>query len=176
MTVPKIELQAETITTERLVLEPLAMAHAEEMFSVLADPGLYAFTGGAPPTLAELLDRYARQIAGPPPGKHVIWFNWVLRQRADDRLAGYVQATLADARVSIAWVVGAPWQRRGLAAEAAQALVSWLQDHEVGPVTASIHPGHTASQAVARRAGLEPTAARDGDEIVWSVRDGPRSP
>ena len=167
-------LQVEAITTERLVLEPLAMAHAEEMFYVLADPGLYAFTGGAPPTLAELLDRYARQLAGPPPGKREVWLNWVLRQRADDRLAGYVQATLADGGASIAWVVGAPWQGRGLATEAAQALVGWLQDHAVDPVTASIHPGHAASKGVARRAGLEPTAARDGDEIVWGVRGGPR--
>ncbi|HEY1919516.1 MAG TPA: GNAT family N-acetyltransferase [Streptosporangiaceae bacterium] len=167
-------IQAEAITTERLVLEPLAMAHAEEMFRVLADPGLYAFTGGGPPTLAELLDRYARQLAGPPPGQHETWLNWVLRLRADDRLVGYVQATLADARTSIAWVVGAPWQGRGLAAEAAQALVGWLQEQGIDPITASIHPGHDASQAVARRAGLEPTAARDGDEIVWSVTGGPR--
>lgn len=162
------------IETERLVLEPLAVAHADEMVHVLADPGLYEFTGGTPPTLAELRDRYARQVAGPPPERGEGWLNWVLRQRSDQRLAGYVQATLAAPRASIAWVVGADWQGQGIATEAARALVTWLQDQGVDPVTASIHPGHAASIAVARRAGLQPTTARDGDEIVWSLRRGPR--
>jgi RimJ/RimL family protein N-acetyltransferase len=181
--------QAKAIESERLVLEPLTVAHADEMVHVLANPGLYEFIGGTPPTWAELHDRYTRQVAGPPPERHEGWLNWVLRQRTEQRLTGYVQATLAvppspaaprtpadppAPQASIAWVVGADWQGQGIASEAARALVTWLQDQGVDPVTASIHPGNAASIAVARRAGLGPTTARDGDEIVWSVRRGPR--
>jgi RimJ/RimL family protein N-acetyltransferase len=34
-------------------------------------------------------------------------------------------------------------------------------------VTAYVHPGHAASQAVARRAGLSPTDEIVDGEVVW---------
>ena len=57
-------------------------------------------------------------------------------------------------------------QGRGYAREAARSLVAALQ--EAGwIVVAHIHPGHLASQQVARAAGLSPTTeVRDG-EIRW---------
>ena len=42
-----------------------------------------------------------------------------LRQRAEDCLTGTVQATVSDGTAEIAWVVGTPWQGRGIAKEAA---------------------------------------------------------
>jgi RimJ/RimL family protein N-acetyltransferase len=142
------------------------------MAQVLGAPELYAFTGGTPPTVQELRDRYQRQVAGPlPPGRTEGWLNWVIRQHEDQRPVGTVQATItpdpAGLRAAVAWVVGAQWQRHGIATEAALALVSWLNDHGVTTITAAIHPGHAASAAVARRVGLVPTAERADDEIVW---------
>jgi RimJ/RimL family protein N-acetyltransferase len=84
----------EPIVTERLVLEPLRVEHAEEMLPVLAAPELYTFIGGTPPTLPDLRARYRRMVAGPPAGRPVGWLNWVLRQRRDQRLTGTVQATI----------------------------------------------------------------------------------
>lgn len=40
---------AERLETERLILEPLRIEHAEEMVLVLGDRRLYAYTGGEPP-------------------------------------------------------------------------------------------------------------------------------
>jgi RimJ/RimL family protein N-acetyltransferase len=164
---------AEPIQTARLILEPLTVAHATEMAGVLAAPGLYAFTGGQPPTLPELTERYRRWAAGPPARDRAGWLNWVIRQREDQRLAGTVQATIgADPgglRAEIAWVVGAAWQGRGYAAESARALVGWLRGHQVVTITAAIHPGNAASAAVARRAGLVPTAERADGEVVWRL-------
>ena len=59
-----------------------------------------------------------------------------------------------------------PAQGRGYAKEAARSLVALL--HAAGwTVVAHIHPGHLASQRVARAAGLSPTTdVRDG-EIRW---------
>jgi RimJ/RimL family protein N-acetyltransferase len=167
----------EPILTGRLSLEPLRVEHAEEMLPVLAAPELYVFIGGGPPTLPELQARYRQMVAGPPAGPSVGWLNWVLRRQAGQQLIGTVQATVwtepvwpADAaalRASVAWVVGADWQGRGYAGEAAQALVGWLHGHAVANVTASIHPDNAASAAVARRAGLVPSSDVLDDEIVW---------
>ncbi|MFC7729033.1 GNAT family N-acetyltransferase [Actinomadura keratinilytica] len=55
----------EPLGTSRLLLEPLAAHHAEEMAEALADPRLHRYIGGRPPTAAELRARYARLAAGP---------------------------------------------------------------------------------------------------------------
>lgn len=91
-----------------------------------------------------------------------------------DRLVGYVQATVARDRATVAWVVGTPWQGRGIAGEAAVALVAWLRERGTTTIVATIHPDHSASSAVARRAGLTPTGGRVDGEVVWrsgQVRD-----
>jgi RimJ/RimL family protein N-acetyltransferase len=163
---------AEPIPTARLLLEPLAVRHAAPMVEVLAAPRLYRFTGGRPPTLPELTERYERLMAGPG-RRGEGWLNWVIRQREDQQLTGTVQATITceptGLRAAIAWVVGALWQGRGYATESAQALVHWLREHEVMTIVAAIHPDHAASAAVASRAGMTPTAERADGEIIWRL-------
>jgi hypothetical protein len=83
-------------------------------------------------------------------------------------LTGYVQATVTPAEASVAWVVGVPWQGRGIAGEAALALVAWLRERGVSTIVATVHPDHAVSSAVARRAGLVPTEARVDGEVVWT--------
>jgi RimJ/RimL family protein N-acetyltransferase len=165
---------AEPIPTPRLMLEPLAVRHAAQMVQVLAAPPLYRFTGGSPPTLPELTERYERLVAGPG-RRGEGWLNWVIRQREDQQLAGTVQATVTSEpdglRAAIAWVIGAAWQGRGYATESAQALIRWLREHEVMTIVAAIHPDHAASAAVARRAGMTPTAERAEGEIIWRLAD-----
>lgn len=163
---------AETIETSRLRLIPLRPEHAAEMASVLADPGLYRITGGSPPRPDELLARYERWSGGAPePG--VFWLNWVIWFREQRRLAGTVQATigLADhSRVAeVAWIVGGRWQGRGIATEAARALVAWLGTQPVDLVVAHIHPDHEASAAVAAAAGLTATEHWQDGERRWQL-------
>ncbi|WP_435969700.1 GNAT family N-acetyltransferase [Streptomyces sp. Qhu_M48] len=160
--------EPDAVRTPRLDLVPLAVAHADEMAGVLADPALHAFIGGAPLTPPELRARYERLTAGSP-DPATVWCNWVVRLRAEDRLAGTVQATVTEGgRVAeVAWVIGVEWQGRGLAGEAAGALVALLAERGVRTVVAHVHPAHPASQSVARAAGLTPTdRVRDG-EIRW---------
>jgi RimJ/RimL family protein N-acetyltransferase len=163
---------AQPIPTPRLLLEPLAVRQAAPMVEVLAAPQLYRFTGGSPPTLPELTERYERLVAGPG-RRGEGWLNWVIRQREDQQLAGTVQATItsepAGLRAAIAWVVGTSWQGRGYATESAQALVRWLREHGVMTIVAAIHPDHAASAAVASRAGMTPTAERVEGEIIWRL-------
>jgi len=166
----KTRLEAEPVGSPRLVLEPLAVWHAEEMAVVLDSPELHRFTGTRPDTPDELRARYERLVAGSP-DELVDWLNWALRVRETGALAGTVQATVSHAGsglvAEVAWVVGVPWQRRGFATEAARAMVSWLADKHVEVIDAHIHPDHSASAGVARGAGLEPTSETHHGERVW---------
>jgi RimJ/RimL family protein N-acetyltransferase len=164
-------INAKPITTRRLALVPLSVGHADEMATVLADPQLYVFTGGFPPTPQELHARYERWIAGSP-DPAVSWCNWVIQLRGPGCLAGTVQATISggdEPAAEVAWVVGAPWQGQGIATEAARALVAWLGQQPVRTVIAYIHPNHQASATVAASAGLTPTGQLKDGEMKWRL-------
>ncbi|HET9382978.1 MAG TPA: GNAT family N-acetyltransferase [Streptomyces sp.] len=167
---PARRLTAGPVATGRLDLLPLRVEHADEMAAVLSDPALHTFVGGAPDTPRALRARYERLAAGSP-DPAVTWLNWVIRLRADACLTGTVQATVAPSGhgpvAEVAWVVGAPWQGRGIAAEAARGLVGWLGGRRVRTVVAHIHPDHRASAAVAAAAGLTPTDAWHDGERRW---------
>jgi RimJ/RimL family protein N-acetyltransferase len=168
-------ITAEPVTATRLTLVPLAVEHADEMAAVLADPGLYAFTGGSPPTRQELRARYERWIAGSP-DPAVSWCNWVIQLHDPPCLTGTVQATIStgdDPSAEVAWVVGTRWQGRGIATEAARAVVAWLGQQSVATVIAHIHPGHLASAAVAAAAGLVPTGELQDGEMQWRLTVAP---
>ncbi|MFJ5924550.1 GNAT family N-acetyltransferase [Kitasatospora sp. NPDC092948] len=164
-----------TVHTERLTLLPLRVEHAEEMAAVLSDPGLHAFTGGVPDSVQALRARYERWAAGSPDPAES-WCNWVIRHDDTARLTGTVQATITrddhGAAAEIAWVVGTPWQGRGIATEAARGLVAWLRQHSVHTVIAHIHPDHAASAAVAGAAGLAPTGEWHDGEVKWQLAMG----
>jgi RimJ/RimL family protein N-acetyltransferase len=168
-------LTAQVIGTGRLDLLPLRVEHAEEMAEVLSDPALHTFIGGTPDTVEALRSRYRRITAGSP-DPAVSWLNWVIRLRAESCLTGTVQATVNGSVAEIAWVVGTPWQGRGIATEAARALADWLARQPVRTVIAHIHPDHHASAAVARAAGLTPTDERHEGEIRWHRRPAAKNP
>ena len=154
------------IETGRLSLRPIEVADAPEMALVLADPALYAFTGGAPQSEAELVTRYERWTRGPSDPTRT-WWNLVVRERGV--AIGYVQATVKPPRADIAWVIGAPWQGRGYATEAARALLDAVeQAHPVTAIRALIRPDHVASQRIAARLGLARTTEVVDGEDVWS--------
>ena len=130
---------------------------------------MYEFTGGCPPSLDELRGRYRRLIVGHSADGTEQWLNWVVRLTAEDLAVGAMQATVATDRssASVAWEVGVPWQGRGIASEAAPAVVRWLLGEGVTTITAYIHPEHHASGRVAARAGLAPTSEMVDGETMW---------
>ena len=153
--------------TERLDLEPLTVAHAAELAPLLDDLRLHEFTGGAPASAAALADRYRRLEKRRSPAGNQGWGNWVMRVRATGRAAGTVQATLpTGGPAEVAWVVAWEAQGRGYAKEAARSLVALLLA-DGWAVVAHIHPGHLASQGVARAAGLSPTGDVYDGEVRW---------
>ena len=155
-------MRAMPIHTERLTLEPITAAHADELAPVLDDAALHAFTGGEPLAREALRDRYARLEGAED------WLNWAVR--AAGQPVGYVQATVVGDVADVAWVIGTAHQGRGYAREAAAAMVAWLRGQGVTTIAAAIHPAHAASNAVARHLGLEPGAPREDGEIRWVSR------
>lgn len=138
------------------------------MVAVLADPSLYAFTGGEAPNVDELQRRYAKQSVGYSEDGSQGWLNWIVYLKSPHEPIGFVQATMPSHVVAdIAWVVSPAWQGQGLASEATTAMLSWLRSHDVVDVTAHIHPDNDASKAVARHHGLVPTSHQVDGEILW---------
>jgi RimJ/RimL family protein N-acetyltransferase len=163
--------EVEAIESTRVRLEPLTVAHADEMLHVLAEPALYEFTGGRPPTLEELRLRYTTQAVRHSPDQRQWWLNWIVVLHDSGRAAGYVQATVEQQdhglEANIAWVIGSGFQRRGLATEAATAMIDWLTTVNVDHYIAYINPAHAASAAVARKLGMRPTAVVKDGEVRW---------
>ncbi len=159
--------------TARLELEPLTQAHAGELAPILDDPTLHEFIGGSPLSEPALLDRYARLQTRRSPDGGLVWANWALRARDTGTAVGTLQATLPASgpdtgSAEVAWVVARAAQGLGYASEAAASLVGRLR--EAGwAVVAHIHPDHTASQRVARAAGLAPTDDLVDGEVRWAA-------
>ena len=158
----------ELLTTARLRLEPLRVDDAEEMFDMLADPALYVFTGGEPPTLDELRVRYQWQVGGRSPDGTEEWLNWIVRiSTPTGRRSGSCRPQLSEIRPTSR---GSSASRGKVAAtprEAAQAMIDWLRLRGVETITAHIHADHAASAAVAARLGLAPTDEIEDGEVVW---------
>jgi RimJ/RimL family protein N-acetyltransferase len=161
------------IATERLVLEPLRVEHAEEMAGLLDDDRLHEFIGGAPLTRDGLRRQYARQAAGRSTDGTLSWLTWILRHRQDHIAVGYVQATVSGQApaqsAALAWMIGLAFQRQGYAREGTAGAMRALRAAGVQSFTANIHPEHVASIALARTLGLQPTSHWIEGEVVWSA-------
>ncbi|HET9950326.1 MAG TPA: GNAT family N-acetyltransferase [Candidatus Eisenbacteria bacterium] len=117
------------IATDRLTLEPQVASHAEEMFRVLSDPAIYEHENEPPPSAEWLRDRFTKLETRRSPDGREAWLNWVVRLPSSE-LIGFVQATVhADARASIAYVLGSRFWGRGLAREAVRGVISELGGH-----------------------------------------------
>lgn len=142
------------------------------MAVVLADPALYAYTGGEPPEPMTLRARYVRQAVGVSPDGSELWFNWIIRTRASGTAVGYVQATLVSetGTTDLAWVIGRAFQRQGFASEAVAAALRWLASRaDVRRLTAHIAASNLASEGAARRSGFASTGRIENGEVVWEL-------
>ena len=156
------------LRTERLELTPIRAEHAPRLFDVLAEPALYLYTGGSPPATLEVLTRgFANWESRLSPDGSELWLTWMTAQRDSGAAVGYVQATVADNRADLAWVIGLPWQGRGYASEASRAVLDWLVSLGAVRFRACVKPAHRKSQQVAERLGLIRTDQWIAGEEVW---------
>lgn len=162
-------------------LEPQVAAHADEMFTVLADPAIYEFENEPPRSLEWLRQRFALlESRGSPDGREG-WLNWVLRL-ADGRAAGYLQATTYDGgRADVAYELASAFWGRGLAAQAVQAMLDELvAQHGVTEFSAGLKRANHRSLALLQRLGFEPAGHSaeqlhqiEPDELLMRRSAGP---
>lgn len=152
-----------------VTLRPLLVDDAPEMAAVLADPDLYRYTGGQPPSVEALERQYAVQVRGCSADGWERWLNRIVVVGPERHAVGYVQATIPvdGSPTEIAWVIGVPWQGRGWAKQAAALLVDELSDRGVTTIMAHILPEHEASQRIARHLGMVPTETVVDGERRW---------
>jgi len=160
-------INAWSIRTRRLRLEPLTVRDADALFAVLDDPALHRFTGGEPRTLAELEAWIAAVEPGRSPDGTQTWCNWLVVVIETTSVAGTVQATVEADEASLAWVIGTDFQGRGYAKEAVAAMAAWFADQGVTRFRATIHPDHAASGSVADSLEMQPTDEFVDGEVVW---------
>ena len=146
-----------TISTDRFVLEPQTVAHAEGMFEVLSDPAIYEFENEPPESLEWLRERYRKLETRRSADGTQHWLNWVIRLPTSE-LAGYVQATVhPDGRAAIAYELGSKFWGRGLASAALRAMIPVLaEDYNVRRLYAVLKYANHRSQRLLERLGFAP--------------------
>jgi ribosomal-protein-alanine N-acetyltransferase len=160
----------EQLETERLVLEPLVPEHAAKLFALLSDAQLYEYLEADPPESVSVLEkRYSRWSTGRSPDGSEEWLNWAARLRGSDEYVGWFQATIGEDDAQIAYLVFIPYQRRGFAREASEAVIRHLiADKHIKKLRATADPKNAASIALAKALGLRVTdsGASGGDVIL----------
>lgn len=149
-----------TIEAERVTLEPQTTVHADEMFVVLSDPAIYTYENAPPASLDRLRERFRKLESRRSGDGSQLWLNWVVRLRAGG-LIGYVQATVfPDQRALIAYEFASAFWGRGLAREAAEAMIDELIAHYgVFKFEAIAQGTNQRSLRLLERLGFEPATA-----------------
>lgn len=145
--------------TARLVLEPLAHAHAEPLVAALGHASVSAYLGLPDVTTAAALhariDRLARGARRP--GER--WFNFAVRRADDGVVVGRIEATIYDAAwCELAYLIGPAYERRGYAREAVGWLLAGLDAAGIVEQWAAVHPANARSIAVVAALGFEARA------------------
>jgi len=146
-----------TVSTERLVLEPQAAAHAEEMFEVLSEPAIYEYENEPPRSPAWLRERFTKLETRRSADGTEHWLNWVIRIPTSE-LIGYVQATVyPDGRAAIAYELASRFWGRGLAQAAVRAMIPALkEDYGARWLFAVFKRRNHRSQRLLERLGFSP--------------------
>jgi ribosomal-protein-alanine N-acetyltransferase len=128
--------QIPEIVTDRLILEPIEIRHAEALCELFSDPDLHQFVPQDPPFLEKQKERCERWEKRRSPDGKELWLNWAARDQITQKIIAHFQAGLKeDGVASIGYLVARAFQKQGLAAEGLIAIFKYLKDdlgaHEV---------------------------------------------
>lgn len=141
--------------TSPLRIEPLQVAHLDELASVLLHDSVYEYIEPSPPSMEDFKLGLALAIAGPradQPGQ--TWLNYLIRNASDGSMLGRLEATVHDAIAEVAFLLGPQHWGRGHAGRG----LAWLEAEVfrqcgVKNFWATITPGNDRSQALLERSG-----------------------
>ena len=175
-------MQLPPATSLRLQFQPLTIEAIEALIA-----------GDREALEAETLARFPEPLAAPPEMDHALpamrdslrddpesafWGPFLIVLETGEAVgsAGFVTQSSRDGQRELGYSIYAPFQGRGLASEAAAALVAWaLTQPGTSSVRATIPPWHVASQRVAAHAGLRRTGRMETDPDEGPVEVWERS-
>ena len=154
------------IHTPPLLLEPLSVRHASEMFAVLSDPAIYEFENEPPASEEALSRRYAILGRGHSQDGTETWLNWVVRLPSGE-LAGYVQATVLDSGSAyVAYELASRHWRKGIGSTAVAAMMSELRaNYAVRLYVAVLKARNFRSVVLLRKLGFHPGSEAQTSEF-----------
>ena len=156
---------ARRIETDRLSLQPIRQADAEDLFEIMRDPAIGAAMGEPPPEdVIAAGARIGSWIAGPGSEHDERWLNWIART-PDGSPVAYLAATVQGSwrgwRRIVAVIISAAGTRPK---------PRWIRPprpHGISAFSASIRESHAASEGVARDLGMLVTDEVIDGERVW---------
>lgn len=150
------DLEQPELHTERLTLEPITEAHAQELYRFFSDPKLHQFTPSEPPALEQQKERCIKWARRRSPDGSEIWLNWAARDNTSGNIAAHIQVGIKeDSVASIGYVVSTAFQRNGIATEALEATFQYLKKHlGVREVRAWSDTRNIASHALVKKLGM----------------------
>ena len=167
-----------TLSTERLVLEPLQESHAPELFRVLVDPIIYTFLHERPPfTEEELRARFRFLEKRLAPDGRAEWLSWMIRDQVGDGLGFLLVENYARGKAGLSVVLAPRAWRNGYAREAVAAVIRELaQQRGVAGFFAIVSPRNEPAQRLFEKLGFRRIERAlfdlrevDNDDLVYSL-------
>jgi [ribosomal protein S5]-alanine N-acetyltransferase len=148
--------------TERLILEPLEVAHAEKLYAGLSDTTLYKFIPNDPLSLAELTEKYCRILRGPRDSNIELWRNWAVRLQDSDDYIGIIETSIfPNDYAYLAYFMFASHHRQGYAHEACVAVLKRVREtYAIKRVAAEMDVRNTASWRLVESLGFIRTGSK----------------
>jgi len=158
---------------DRLIFQPLALNHIEELGALLLNEAVYEHIGGSPPGMEDFRLGMRRVLAGPPPHRAgEEWINHAVRLRGNGVLLGRLEATVHDGIAEVAFLFGPEHWGMGYATEGLLWLTKLLLSRPDSPrLWATTLPANQRCQALLRRCGYV-LASTDHPERLLSYDDG----
>ena len=164
-------MKTEILTTERLVLRPVAPTDLNDLLTLWADEDFTRHITGRPMTSEEVWFRLLRDV-----GQWSVngYGSWTIRRADDGTYLGNVSILdhrrLIDPPLTdpeLGWGLSPAFQGKGYAAEALSAVLAWADARLPAPRTVCmISPENLASIRLAQRVGYRPYA-------TTTYKDGP---
>jgi ribosomal-protein-alanine N-acetyltransferase len=166
-----------SLSTERLLLEPLISQHAFSLYSVLSDVRIYQWieSGKPPPSLEWLETQWKELESRMSPDGQCARLNWALKVKNTGSYVGKFDVEVNESRVAtnVGFVLTPTAWGKGYATEALRAITSHLKEHEVNRFHATVARGNLASVRVLLKSQFQFLGAypheKETDEYVLNL-------
>ena len=156
------------LTTERMVLRPLRQTDLRALHALYADPDLMRYVTGRPRTPWESRARLRKDLRHHR--EHGFGLCLGLERDSGEVVGRFgiePRVTARGLEGELAWMVASPHQGRGLATEAARALIEYARrELPLVRLWASCDPDNAPSIRIMEKAGLVPTG-RTETELLF---------